>query len=402
MKGIRQYYRLTLFESVLIAISFLGIYAAYLRRLEGWGSQTHLKEIFPWGLCAGLDVFCGLGLAVGGFMIAATLYLAGFEIYRPILRLGLLIGSLGFVLAILATVANRPFRPWALAVLWSPWGAFLGMGLALILYSTLLILEFVSRAPGQTGSTTWSQTLQFTVAILTVSAAMLSASQQSALTRLLTIAPSGFSPLWLTPMLPVQLFLSSVCACLALIIVVSSHASFAFHKALPAQLLGEIAKVMGVLLSLYVTLRFLDLFDSRAFPLLFEHHAYNYLLGIELCLFLLPALLLIRKHDAYAPRMLYVCAMSVTAGFAVNRLNTSITAREAVVGIFYVPRSIDLMIAFGSIALCVALFSLALRYLPVFSESEGISGENRMRTIQFPLHSRFLERGWHARRRSGP
>ena len=46
--------------------------------------------------------------------------------------------------------------------------------------------------------------------------------------------------------------------------------------------------------------------------------------------------------------MLYTCAALVPAGFVIDRLNMSITAREVVVGVFYFPQWIDVAIAFGT------------------------------------------------------
>jgi Ni/Fe-hydrogenase subunit HybB-like protein len=376
VNGVRRNFARIACSSLLAALILLGAYATYARRLEGWGSQTHLKELFPWGLCAGLDVFCGLALAVGGFTIVATLYLAGFEFYRPILRVAMLIGFLGFVVAVLATVANRPFRPWAIAALWSPWSRFLGLGLALVFYSALLFLEWVPAMSQRAA-------LRPLVTMLAILCAFLSASQQSTFAKLLTITPNGFSPLWVTPMLPAQLYLSSIGACLALVLLVVGNASMSKPRTLPPVLSEEVAKALGVVVPLYVAVRGLDLFDSRAFPLLFQSHRYNYLLGIELSLFLIPALILIRSREGSSLQKLNTTALLVIAGFVINRMNTSITAREAVVGTLYVPGWFDMTIACGAIAVGLALFGLASQHLPVF-QMPGADTPDRA-TLPFPL-----------------
>lgn len=367
MKGIRYYYRLTISQSFLAAVILLGVFATCIRRLEGWKSWIRLKETFPWGLCSGLDVSCGLAVAAGGFTIVAALYLSGREIYRPVLRAGMLLGFLGFIAAVLATVANRPFHYWAFAG-WSPWGAFLGPASALPVYGALLVMEFLSDAVPRGGRHLWISVLHFATVVLAVLAAVLSTAQQASLNRLLVTAPTKFSPLWLTPMLSAHIFLSSILACLALIIFASWHISVTSARSLSPALIGKIAQVMAVLLPWYVSLRFLDLFDSSAFPLLFNSQPCNYYLGIELCLFLLPALLLLRGYQNRTSRMLYFSAVLVIAGFAVNRLNVTISAREALAGVLYIPQWIDLMIASSVIALCALLFNAAVRHLAIFSQ----------------------------------
>lgn len=369
MKRLLRYYRLTLWETIFTLLMLGGLNAMYLRRMEGWGSQTPIKELFPWGLCAGLDVFCGLALAVGGFSVAATLYLLPLKDYRPVLRAAILVGFLGFLVAILATIANRPARMRALVTLWGPHSILLGAAVALITYTTLLVLEFAPGFSKRFAGTIGLPPLRFATVVVAVLAAFLAALQQSSLTRLLAIAPEKFSPLWLTPMLPTLLLLSSVCACLAVIVFASWHTNLAFGRGLPPTVLLEIGKALGIVLSLYLGVRFLELLDFRLLPLLLENHLHNYLLGLELGLLSLPAALLIRRRDVATPKMIYWCSIMIIAGFLANRLNTSITAREAVTGIFYMPQWTDVMIAYSIIALGIALFGLAARRLRVFPES---------------------------------
>jgi hypothetical protein len=129
--------------------------------------------------------------------------------------------------------------------------------------------------------------------------------------------------------------------------------------------------------------RFLELLDLRVLPLLLENHLHNYLLGLELGLLLLPASLLIRRRDVATPQMIYWCSVMIIAGFLANRLNTSITAREAVVGVFYVPQWTDFMIAYSIIALGIALFGLAARRLPIFpADCKCTTGERSVVTGQ--------------------
>jgi Ni/Fe-hydrogenase subunit HybB-like protein len=366
VKRFFHYYRLTLWDTIFTLFILAGLNAMYLRRVEGWGSQTSLKELFPWGLCAGLDVFCGLALAVGGFSVAATLYVLKLENYRPILRASIVIAFLGFLVALLATIANRPLRLTALATLWGPHSILLGAAVSSIIYTTLLVLEFAPGSSKRFATVAASPRLRFLTVVVAVLAAFVSALQQSSLTKLLAIAPQRFSPLWLTPMLPTLLLLSSVCACLAIIVFASWHTNLAFGRGLPPAVLVEIGKALGIILSFYLGVRFLELLDLRVLPLLFENHLHNYLLGLELSLFLLPVALLIRRRNGATPRLIYWCSVLVIAGFIANRLNTSITAREAVVGVLYVPRWTDFMIAYSIIALGIALFACAARRLPVF------------------------------------
>jgi Ni/Fe-hydrogenase subunit HybB-like protein len=250
--------------------------------------------------------------------------------------------------------------------MWSPHSILLGAAAALIVYTALLVLEFAPRPGKWSRKPVASRSLHLLTAVVAVLAAMVAALHQSSLAKLLAIAPQGFSPLWLTPMLPSLLLLSSACACLAVIVFASRHTYLAFGRGLPPTTVLEIGGALGMLLFLYLAVRFLELLDLRVLPLLFESHLHNYLLGIELSLFLLPAALLIRRRLVATPEMIYWCSAMVIAGFLANRLNTSITAREAAIGVFYMPHWTDFMIAYSIIALGIALFGLAARRLSIF------------------------------------
>jgi len=373
-------YRLTLPRLILGGLILFAAYAEYTRRLQGWGWQPRLKEVFPWGLCAGLDVFCGLALAVGGFTIVAIVYLARLDTYQPILRVCMLTAFLGFVGAVLANVANRPFHFWALLRLWNPGPTFLGVGSALVLYGALLAAEFIPAVSRNAGRRIPSPALHLTRSVLALAAALLSTLQQISLTRPLVITPGGFSPLWLTPMFSAQLFLSSICGCLAVVVFASWHTSTTLDDRLQAIPVDKIKAALAILLPLYVCLRLLDLLDPQTFPLLLHKHLYNYLLGIELCLFLLPTALLLRRYRTCSQRTFYSSAVLVLAGFVTSRLNLAITAREAVKQVLYVPQWEDVFIAYGVIAICVALFSFAVRHLPIFASQAGEGADSAAQT----------------------
>src|SRR5512137_1914731 len=66
----------------------------------GLGATTNLRDTFPWGLWIGFDILVGVGLAAGGFAVAATVYLFNLERFRPILRPTILTAFLGYILVI--------------------------------------------------------------------------------------------------------------------------------------------------------------------------------------------------------------------------------------------------------------------------------------------------------------
>ncbi|MCL6545777.1 MAG: Ni/Fe-hydrogenase cytochrome b subunit, partial [Bryobacteraceae bacterium] len=67
--------KFTFWRAVFVTVMALGAYAAYLRFFHGLGAATHLSDDSPWGLWIGFDVLCGVGLAAGGFTLAAAVHI---------------------------------------------------------------------------------------------------------------------------------------------------------------------------------------------------------------------------------------------------------------------------------------------------------------------------------------
>jgi len=82
--------------------------------------------------------------------------------------------------------------------------------------------------------------------------------------------PHKLHALWYTPLLPLLFYLSAICAGLAMIIFESWHSSRASGGRWNWPLLASIARVLAVLLSVYLLLRFTDLRHRSALPLITE------------------------------------------------------------------------------------------------------------------------------------
>ena len=74
--------RLTPWRVILSIILCFGLYATVVRFAQGLGSATNLSDQFPWGIWIGFDILVGVGLAAGGFVIAATVHVFGMRAYE--------------------------------------------------------------------------------------------------------------------------------------------------------------------------------------------------------------------------------------------------------------------------------------------------------------------------------
>jgi len=363
---------LTVWQWIFAALMLGGLYATYIRVFYGLGGATHLSDAFPWGLWIGFDVLCGVGLAAGGFTLAAIVYVFNIQRYKPILRATILTAFLGYLLVILALLFDLglPYRIWHPLVMWNPRSVMFEVAWCVMLYTTVLALEFAPAVFERLGWKTplgWMRTVSIP---LVMAGVILSTLHQSSLGSLYLIVPTKLHPLWYSPLLPLFFFVSAIIVGFAMTIFESWHSSRAFGKQLERPLLASMARVLAVLLAAYLLMRFLDLRHRGVLPLLLEARTETYLFGLEIALLLLPMLLLFRRHVRLSPGALYACAVMVIFGFVSNRLNVSITGMEAGSGAHYVPKWTEVMVTLAIIALGFAIFRLAAKHLPIFAEEK--------------------------------
>jgi Ni/Fe-hydrogenase subunit HybB-like protein len=366
----RPWPELSFWRVVFYAVVAAGLVATYIRYTRGLGGSTNLSNTFPWGLWIGFDVLCGVGLAAGGFTLAAIVYIFNIERYKPILRATILTAFLGYGLVIVALLLDlgRPYRIWHPLVMWNPHSVMFEVAWCVTLYTTVLALEFAPVVLERFGLTRLLRVLKAVSIPLVILGVILSTLHQSSLGSLYLIVPEKLYPLWYTPLLPLFFFISAICAGLAMTIFESWQSSKAFGKHLELPLLSSMGRVLAVLLATYLTMRFLDLLHRGALPLVLRARTETYLFLLEIALFAVPMVLLFGRRVYKSASALYGCALLVLFGFVANRLNVSITGMEAASGTSYFPKWTEIAVTLMIVALGFAIFHFAAKNLPIFSE----------------------------------
>jgi len=365
---IRRFPKLTVWRAIFAGIMLTALYATYRRAMYGLGGVTNLSDRFPWGLWVAFDILCGVGLAAGGFTLVAIVHIFNVERYKPILRPAILTAFLGYLLVVVALLFDlgHPERLWHPLVMWNPHSALFEVAWCVMLYTTVLFLEFVPMVLERFG---WQKPLGWIHNIsvpLMIAGVLLSTLHQSSLGTLYLIVPEKMYPLWYTPILPVMFYISAIAAGLAMTIFESWHSSRAFGRALELPLLASMGRVLAVLLSVYLWIRFLDLVHRHALALLMRNRMETWLFLLEIALLATPVVLLFQKRVRLNPGALYAAAVMVVFGFIANRLNVGITALEAGSGTHYVPRWSEISITLAIVAAGFAIFRVVAEYFPVF------------------------------------
>lgn len=365
--------QLTFWKVVAGIILLGGAYSAVVRAFNGLGASTNLSDQFPWGLWIGFDILCGVGLAAGGFTLAAIVYIFNIKRFEPIIRPTILTAFLGYTLVIFALMFDlgRPFQIWHAIIMWNPRSVMFEVAWCVMLYTTVLALEFspvVLEKFHMHKTKAFIKKLTIPLIILGV---LLSTLHQSSLGSLYLIMPDKLNALWYSPYLPVFFYVSAIAAGCGMIIFESFLSSRAFNRGLELNLLTEIARVGVVMLGVYTVMTVVDLADRKALPLLFQARTETYFFWFEkLVGVIAPFVLLSQRKIRENETGLFWSASMIIIGFVLNRLNISITGMEGWAGQSYFPSWMEIMVTLSIVVVGFIVFALAAKYLPLFTHEK--------------------------------
>ena len=128
----------------LWALLGLAASVALPRFLFGLGASTNLSDATPWGLWVGFDVMGGVALAAGGFIVTATVYIFRLERFHAVVRPAVLTAFLGYAAVAVSLLVDLglPWNIWHMMVYWNPHSPLFEVGWCVMLYLTILALEF--------------------------------------------------------------------------------------------------------------------------------------------------------------------------------------------------------------------------------------------------------------------
>ena len=214
------------FNWVIALIFTVGGYVTVTRFIFGLGYVTHSSYDYPWGLFLGFGLFVMVPLSASGFMLGTTVEVFGRDDFKPIERLALLNGLLGYLFAVMFLQVDLG-QPWRLI-----YPMFVSLGPAAVLflvawhvatYLSVQVAELVPAFSEWMGMPKLKKFIKKMILGLTIAGIILSTLHQGALGALFTYAPGKIHPLWFSaPFQWFHFFVSSVFAGLCMLIVVST------------------------------------------------------------------------------------------------------------------------------------------------------------------------------------
>jgi len=224
------------------------------------------------GFWIGFDVLCGVALAAGGFVIAATVYVFHREKYHAIVRPAVLTAFLGYAAVVggLLFDLGLPWNIWRPVIHWQHHSALFEVAWCVMLYLTVLALEF---SPVVLEKSPFHKLYRIAKALtlpLVILGIMLSTLHQSSLGTLFLIMPFPDPPaLVFAPAAAPVLHLRGGPG-LAMVCVESLVSGWLYDRKPETHLLSGLARAAFWVLGFYLVIRLGDLGARGSLSTLFE------------------------------------------------------------------------------------------------------------------------------------
>lgn len=359
---------------VLGALFAVGFPLILYRFIFGLGAVTHSSNDYPWGLFLGFGLFVMVPLSASGFLMGTTVELFGRKDFKPILRVALLNGLMGYFFAVVYLLVDLG-QPWRLhypmVVAWGTAAVLFLVGWHVATYLTVQILE-VSEAFFEWAHWPVAKKLIKKMTIgLTIAGIILSTLHQGALGALFSYAPTKVHPLWYSQeFLWIFYFTSSIFAGLCMVIVVTTiikktmiwRADDTFRDNLDRLTVG-LAKGASMALITYLAIKIIGIAHDNEWAYLAT--GWGQWFTLELVLGVIAPLGLFAygiRHERMG--LIRFTSFLTVLGIVLNRLNTAIIAFNW--NLYQeVPHIFEVIIALTLFGVYIATYRFILYRLPI-------------------------------------
>ena len=364
---------------ILLALMGIAFVVAMIRYANGIGPVSDLSNSYPWGFWISFDLFTGVAISSGGFLMAGLVYIFRVKEFEPLLRPSVLTAFLGYIMVAVALLVDlgHPERIWYMMIHWNHTSVLLEIGICVMSYLTVLAIEFAPVALEGFKLQKWAHLIHKFIMPFVILGVVLSTLHQSSLGSLLLIQPTKLHPLWWTPILPIMFFTSAISIGLAMIILESSLSSRYFKRGLETHLLEKLARALPIMLVIYGLLKFGELAVAGELGYLFTSGGMSLLFWAEILIsVIVPTIWFSIKKNRQSANGLLAGAIIVLLGMILNRFNVSWFAVKHPDPLFYMPTFMsnvkyfptlpEVAVSIGIFSAGILAFGLAAKYLPVF------------------------------------
>ena len=347
----------------LLLWTVLGLAApvAISRFFFGLGAATNLSDANPWGLWIGFDVLSGVALAAGGFIVTATVYIFRLERYHSVVRPAVLTAFLGYIAVAVGLLFDLglPWNIWHMIIFWNPHSPLFEVGWCVMLYLTVLTLEFLPVPAESFPRLARVRDLLVKVRLpLVIAGIGLSTLHQSSLGSLFLIMPYRLHPLWYSPLLPVLFLVSAIGLGLLMVTFESHFSGWLYRREPETEVLEGLGRAARWVLLVYLALRIGDLAIRGSLPAVAawgDWRVWLFWLEIALCV-VIPVILLSFRHVLRTQAGQWTAASLGIFGIVLNRIDTGGVAHLGRGEHFYLPALSEILISMAVVSAAALVF----------------------------------------------
>ncbi|MFC2097500.1 NrfD/PsrC family molybdoenzyme membrane anchor subunit [Bacteroidota bacterium] len=399
---------------ILYGFSAIAIALIIYRFNVGLGASTNHSDGYPWGILIGANIMAGIALTTGGLIMAIVVNVFGREKYKHLYRAAILTAFLGYIMEIFALFVDlgRSIEMWHSILYWNNASPMFLVGWCVILYGTILALEFTSilleknkllkRRYDIVASIlgiiimtffiflmsanliyTITTFLLFTILwilfksllskaniqiILIIVGIVISIIHQSSLGILYLMVPFKLAAPWYTTLLPIDSILTAICVGLAMIIIESIISIRVYRIAVDSVLIRNLSKAMVWVILLTLLFKFVVLYIQNG--LIFNATTKQLLafwieVGAGL---ILPLILLILPVVKKTEKAILWISIMVVGGVILNRANIVWIGQNIENYPVYYPHIFEILITIGIFSMTILLFYHICKRIPIFEK----------------------------------
>jgi len=367
---------------VLLTLMGIAFVVAMIRYANGIGPISNLSNAYPWGFWISFDLFTGVAIGSGAFVMAAIVYIFELKEFQPLVRPSVLTGFLGYIMVVIALLVDlgHPERIWYMMIHFNHTSVLLEIGICVMSYLTVLAIEFAPVIFEGLKWEKWAHLIHKFIMPFVILGVVLSTLHQSSLGSLLLIQPEKLFPLWWTPILPVEFFISSLVIGLAMVILESSLSSRYFKRGLELDLLEKLGRAVPYILGIYLLVKFGEIFIAGDAHYLFTSGMMSILFWAEIFIgAIIPLVLFSIKRIRNNANGILVSAIIMLVGMIFNRFNVSWFAVRHPDPITYIPTFManhvhywpslpEVSVSIGIFSAGILAFGLIAKYFPLFDD----------------------------------
>jgi len=356
---------------ILWGIFGFGSVAIVARLITGLGATTDLSNNVSWGVWNAIKISI-VPLSAGGFVMAAIVYIFGLKRFRPLLRLSILTGFLGYSTFVILLVFDigLPWRIWHPIIYWQHHSILFEVAWCVMLYLSVLVLEFMPTAleHGLFRHKFFKTTNRFLKAMtipIVIAGIVLSFLHQASLGSLFLIVPHRLDPLWYSSFIYVLFLISAIGMGLLVIVVEAFLLRFFYHIEMPVKILAPLAWAGAVFMALFFIVRMIDQIVHRVFHGALLLSDMTYLFCMETILVVMLPMLLFLRRIRENPMGLFLCSLSAVLGIVLYRSNVALLAIDWG-KMFYFPAWTELALCFAVLSATTLAFLFLIENLDIY------------------------------------